>query len=337
MKRTLTQIATGAVLLMAALAARSAETPAAPAAPVFARIGDQVITQDDYDAAFAAAARSKFYHGKPPEGELAALQRTVGQQLVDRKLLLREAGLRQLHPDSAAIDKTVQGYEQRYANSAQWKQNRAAALPPLVARLEQDDLLAQLERNVRTGVAVSAQQVQAYYAANPAKFTEPEQLHVAVILMKVDPSSPTALWQETEAKVQALVARVRKGEDFAALARQFSNDDSAAKGGDMGYLHLGMLPEGTQLVLAPMQAGQTSDALRLLQGPAAFRLIDRKPARLLPLESVAVRARELAERDLGAQAWQEFLASLRLRSPAQLDTSRYLPLSEQAGARPLAQ
>ena len=118
--------------------------PAAPAAPakastpagsnsVFAKIGDTVITRKEYDEAFNAASRGKFYHGKPPENEIAVLQREVGDKLVARVLLLREAKRRGLRPDAAEIQKTVQTYEQRYANSEQWKKNRAQVLPGLVA------------------------------------------------------------------------------------------------------------------------------------------------------------------------------------------------------------
>lgn len=325
MKRTLHHLIHGIVLACAATAIHAAE---ASVGAVFAHVGEQLITQEEFDSAFAAAARSKFYHGKPPEQELAALQRTVGQQLVERSLLLAEARQRQLHPDSVAIAATVQGYEKRYAGSAQWQENRSRLLPPLVARLEQDSLLSQLEASVRA--SAGAADAQAYYLANPAKFTEPEQLHVAVILFKVEPSAPTTQWQETDAKAQAVAERARGGEDFAALARQYSADGSAAKGGDMGYLHLGMLPDGTQQALAKLQPGGTTDSLRLLQGLGVFRLVDRKQARLQPFEAVKVRAQELAQREQSERAWSGLIAALRVKTPAQLDTSRYLPLAAPA-------
>ena len=323
----------GAIVLALAGAAVGAE---APAAAPFARVGATVITQQDYDAAFALAARAKFYHGKPPQQELALLQREVGAQLVTRALLLREAGRRQLQPDAAAITASVQGYDQRYADSVQWKAQRETLLAPLVARLEQDSLLAQLEAQVRAAAAPGPAAVQAYYAANPAKFTEPEQLHVAVILFKVDPSAPTEQWIKVDQQAQAIALRARAGEDFAKLARQYSNDDSAQRGGDMGYLHLGMLPEGTQAALALLKAGGTTDSLRLLQGLGVFRLVERKPARLLGFEAVKVRAKELAQRDAGQRSWSALQLALRAAEPVRADESRFLPLQEQADARAIA-
>ena len=314
-----------AVLLSLALVAATA---AAAQSAVFAKVGDSVITLDEYNAAFSVASRGKFYHGKPPENEVALLQREVGEQMVARILLLREAKQRGLRADAAEIQKTLQTYEQRYAGSEQWKKNRSQALPPLQARLEQEDLLSQLEKTVRSSTKPNEKQVKAYYAAHQVKFTEPEQTRVSVILLKVDPSATSATWKKADEQAQALVKRVRAGEDFAALARQHSGDGSAQQGGDMGYLHSGMLPDGTQEALEKLKIGEISDSLRMLEGFALFRLTDRKAAKLHGFDAVKVRAQELAQREQSDAAWTAFVADLKAKTPAQIDPSRFLPLAK---------
>jgi parvulin-like peptidyl-prolyl isomerase len=153
-------------------------------------------------------------------------------------------------------------------------------------------------------------------------------------LLKVDPSAPTATWVATDARAQALVVRVRAGEDFGALARKYSADHSSAKGGDMGYIHGGMLPEGTVEAVAKLKAGETTNSLRVLQGMAVLQLVERKPARLMPFEAVKTRAGELAEREQGEQVWSSFVLALRAKTPAQLDQSRFLPLAAPGSAPP---
>lgn len=297
-------------------------------AGVFAKVGDTVIMHDEYRVAFDAAARGKFYHGKPPENEIALLQREVGDQMVTRILLLREVQRLGLKADAVAVQKTVQGYERRYAGSAQWAKNRDQALPPLIVRLEQEDVLSQLEKNVRSSVTVGAQQAKIYYAAHQEKFTEPEQIRVSVILLKVDPSATSATWQKADDQAKALVKRARAGEDFAALARQYSSDGTSAKGGDMGYLHSGMLPEGTQAALAKMKNAEISDSLRLLEGYAVFRMSDRKDAKLQEYDAVKVRAQELAQREQGNITWDTFVKDLKSKTKIQMDQSLFLALSK---------
>jgi len=314
--------------IIAATAAQTKVGSTAGPTSVFAKVGDAVITRKEYDEAFNAASRGKFYHGKPPENEIAILQREVADKLVARVLLLREAKRRGLRPDAAEIQKTVQTYEQRYANSEQWKKNRAQVLPGLVARLEEENLLSQLEKATRANVEADAKDAKAYFLKHPEKFTEPEKLRVSAILLKVDPSSPKAGWIKVDEEAQGLVKRLRGGADFAELARKHSADPSAQQGGDMGYLHAGMLPDGVQEVLSKLKPGETTDTVRLLEGIAVFRLVDRKPAQSHAFDEVKVRAQELAQRDQSETAWNGFVADLKKKTPAQIDQSGFLPLAK---------
>src|SRR5262245_20857196 len=93
----------GLALALGWFALVAAESRATDSPAVFARVGDTVITQKEFDDAFAVAARNRFYHGKAPEAEVAKLQREVGDALVNEALLLREARHRKLQPDAAAV------------------------------------------------------------------------------------------------------------------------------------------------------------------------------------------------------------------------------------------
>lgn len=296
---------------------------------VFAKVGDTVISHDEYNAALSAATRSKFYHGKVPEGGLALLQREVGDQLVSRVLLLREAKRRGLQPDQESVRKTLDGYERRYADSEQWKQNREQALPVLRNKLEEDSLLERLEKTVRATPAPSPKQVAAYYAAHPDKFTEPERLHLKVILLPVEPSSPKETWEKAEQDAQEILKQLREGADFSELARQRSGDaESAQQGGDLGYQHSGMLTGEVVAALAELKPGDLSPPVRVLQGYTVFRLIDRKLPRLVSFEASKERAQQLLQREQSEAAWAALAVRLKKKTPVIIDQSRYLPLVE---------
>ena len=296
---------------------------------VFAKVADIVISQEDYDAAFSAATRSKFYHGKPPDGEIAELQREVGDQLVAKVLLFREAKRRGLEPDADEVQKTLQGYEQRYSSSEQWKNNRARLLPNLTRQLERESILKKFEAVVRDVPVPDEQQVKDYYLAHQEKFTEPEQLRVAVILLKMDPSSSEMMWKKAEEEAAGIVKLLRRGEDFAALARTHSGDPSAEQGGDMGYLHNGMLPDPAQAVLDPAKPGEIVSPVRLLEGVAIFRLTDRKVSKLNTLDKVQDRARDLLRRDQAGMEWTLLIAKLKKETTVKVDQSRFMPLLEK--------
>jgi parvulin-like peptidyl-prolyl isomerase len=307
--------------------AAATDAPAAAAAP-FARVGETVITQQDFDNAFAQAARSKFYHGKTPDAELAKLQREVAGNLVDDVLLAREARRRNVAPDAAAVQKVVAGYEERYRDSAQWQANRARVLPGVVAKLEHDSVIEQLAKQVKTVAEPTPAQLERYYQAHKDKFTSPEQVHLQIILLKVDPSSPQAQWNGAKEEAAAIVARLKKGADFGELAKVHSGDASAERGGDLGYIHQGMLPAPAQEAVDRMKPGETSEPVQVLEGMAVLRLLERKAPVLNPLDSMRVRARDLYLRDQGDAAWTALLAKLRRDNPAKMDESRFLPLTK---------
>jgi parvulin-like peptidyl-prolyl isomerase len=313
-------------LLCALAAAFCVQATAQDAAP-FAKVGDTLITQQEFDAAFAQAAHAKFYHGKPPEGEVAALQREVGQSLVDDVLLWKEAQRRQLQPDAASVQQAIDGYEQRYQASEQWKANRARVLPGLKAKLERDSVLERLAQAVKSAGEPGAQDLALYWQTHQDKFTSPEQVHLAMILLKVDPSSPQPKWDAARDEGTSIVKRLRAGAGFSELAHLHSGDGSAERGGDLGYVHRGMLPEPAQKAVDKLQPGEISDAVVLLEGVAVFRLEARKTPKLNPLDDVRERARDLWKRDRADAAWTVFLERLRRETQVELDDSRFLPLA----------
>jgi len=328
--KTAAKVTARAVKPVAAVSPQvSAETPAAAAQKdmVFARMGDTVITFAEYDNAFANAARNKFYHGRAPEKDVATLQRTVGDDLVNRVLILREAKRRGVQPDEAEIRKTLDGYEQRYGNSEHWKKNKENILPGLTAKLEEDSIVAQLEKTVRAVPDPELAAVKAYYEANLDKFTEPERVRVSVILAPVPPTATQEEWDKAAESVSAVLKQIREGADFAETARTQSKAPTASQGGDMGYVHKGMLPQPIQDLLGTMKVGDVSEVLRLLEGVGLLKLTDRIEPRKHDFERVEQRARDLLKRDNADAAWKSLLAELRKASPAEVDESRFLPLA----------
>lgn len=299
-------------------------------APVFATVGNKVISAQEYENAVNAAARQKFYHGKPPEGEVDALFREIGDRLIERVLLADEAARRRIKPDAKKIDQAIASYEARYKDSAQWKQKRERLLPGLREKLEQQDVIEQLESAVRKQDKPTPADARAYYDAHPSAFTEPEKIRLALILLKVDPSSPKLAWDKATEEAQQIGHRLKKGADFEELAKLHSGDASSQKGGDLGYLHRGMLPENLQDKVDELKPGGLSEPIRMLEGIGVFRLIDRKPAAKRSFDDVAERAGDLLARERSDTAWKNFTAALRKQARVEIDTKRYPKLAASA-------
>jgi len=314
----------------AAVGAGERDAHQAATEETFATVGNAVISAQEYEAAFAMAVRRKYYHGRTPEGELDTLRLEVAESLINRVLLLAEAKRRRIQPDRAAVKRTVAGYEQRYRQSEQWQKNGKRMLAALTAQLEQQSQLERLEAGVRKTPEPSEAQALGYYEAHRDLFVEPEQVRLAVILLRVDPASPRIAWDKAAEEASTIVARLRKGASFEELARLHSSDSSAERGGDLGYLHRGMLPEGTQQVVDKLEQGMISDPIRVLEGVAVVRVVDRKPAQQRTFDQVRERAGDLWQREQADEQWRRLIAELRANATIRINTARY-PALAQAG------
>ena len=89
-------------------------------------------------------------------------------------------------------------------------------------------------------VAVTPEEMEKYYSDNPDQFRHPDVVRTSHILVPAGKNqTEDALAKQ---RIEDLMARVSKGEDFAALAREHSSSPSASRGGDVGYASRDMLP-----------------------------------------------------------------------------------------------
>ena len=326
----------GLVLLatLAGTPAVSGQTDASPATAegeeIFARVGDDVITRQKLEGAVTLAMRKKFYHFQPPEAERQSFRREVAHNVVTRTLLLQEAARRGLKADHDRVRQQLDSYERRYSNSERWQTEGEKMLEAVGIYLRQADQLRQLEQQVRAVALPTEQQIQEYYAAHPDKFTEPVRQRVSLILLTVDPSATSLVWQATLDEGAKLVSQLRAGADFSELARLHSGDSvSAEKGGDMGYLHQGMLGAGAEETLEALEIGAIPDPIRLLEGVAIFRVDDRIEPKLLPLSEVRVRARELWSKEQSDAAWSALEQRLWEITPVEIYDPALAPSIEK--------
>jgi len=323
-------------LLLSALALLSplalAQAPVPEATPVIARVDGRAIGVAQFEQALVAAVRQRFYHRAPPEGEMAGVRREVADSLIELALVSAEAGRRGIRPDAQAVERDLDRIEARFRDLPDWPRMREAQVARWKADLEERAAAEALERKVRGEVSPEPAQVRRFYDDNPAIFTEPEKVRVGVILLKVDPSAGKAARERARAEAARIRERLAKGADFAELAKIHSGDESASRGGDLGHVHRGALPEPVQAVADGLDGGAMSDPIDVLEGVAIIRVSERAAAALRPFDSVEGRARELLRRKAADEAWKAFVAALRSRARIEIDAKRMPELAAAPGA-----
>jgi parvulin-like peptidyl-prolyl isomerase len=321
-------------------AAVATPAPASAAAPeteeIFAVVNGTVITLKYFNTAYHMAARDKFYHGQAPDADVAILQRETGENLVRNVLLVEEAKRRGIKPDPGKVKKVLDDYDQAQQNNPQWQKTRAELLPEIKAGVEERGLVAELMAQMIGSVHdATAEQAKAYYESHREKFVEPEQVRISVILLKVDPGAGQAARDQATEEARGIVKSLKEGASFADMARLRSGDESAPQGGDMGYLHKGMLPASVQETVDKLQPGMLSEPFNVLDGVAIIHFDAIKLADPKKFEEVTERAGALWKRDEIQRVWDDLLARLKKQAKIQVNESRYLPLAkkEEAGKK----
>jgi len=282
-------------------------------------IDGEEIPIGEYVSALRRGMQQRFYHGTIPEEERKKFYKEVADDLIQRFLLVREARRRNIQPDADAVEAAVKRYDEKFQEDPGWAAAREEVLPRMRSKLEADSLVLRLEEQVKAVEKPTEKELKEFYGSNKELFTTPERVKVSLILLRVDPSSTSEVWQQASEEASAIVERLTKGADFAELARIHSSDESAQNGGDMGYMHSGMLGANAQKVLDIMEIGETSAPVIMLEGVAILRLEDRVTPKLNPLDAVHERAEKLYVRDMGNKAWENLIAELHSRAKIEVN------------------
>ena len=177
--------------------------------------------------------------------------------------------------------------------------------------------LVDVER-VRQQVTVPEAEIEAFYKQNIAQYSTPEQVTASHILFKLEGKDEAAV----RAQAEEVQKRAKAGEDFAALAKQFSEDESNnATGGSLGEFGRGsMVPEFEQVAFA-MKDGEISDVVKTSFGFHIIKVDKNSPAATRPLAEVRTEIEDQLKWQKAQQQAETVAKSLeaQMKTAADLD------------------
>lgn len=290
--------ASASLLPMALLLIAGCDRP--HAANVVATVNGHAILRADMDRMYAAQLGQQAQGQQPSPEQADSLRLNVARELIDEEIVEQRAAKMNLTATPEDVDAKLAEMKARYTEEEFSQQLKASSRTlddvkhDLRRSLTIDKLL---NKEINSKVSVSDSDITNYFNQHKAEFNLIEtQYHLAEIRVTGVPSSQPGNLQgskattdaEAKKKVQALKNRLDAGEDFGALAMNFSeNPESASNGGDMGF-HYESEMRGDPTVYAAvtkLKPGQVTEILPLLDaqtkkpvGYAIYRLLSREPA-----------------------------------------------------------
>lgn len=152
-----------------------------------------------------------------------------------------------------------------------------------------------------------------YYKAHPEEFGTPEMVRARHILLKTGKAASSAetIIERSRAKekADALLARIKAGEDFARLAAENSDDTaSKSKGGDLGFFPRGKMAAPFEAKAFAMKIGELSDVVETNYGFHIIKVEARKQAGAEPLNLVKEKVREKVKSFVKKSKTSEFMS-----------------------------
>ena len=336
--------------MSAAAATENAATGTNANAAMAALFGDPVIVKgkgfeikrSELDQVLSGAKANAAAQGQmlPPNFDLEILN-----QLITIQLLLQKATPADRAAGQADADLQYTNLLKRFGSQEKFELQLKAVgitMDELRAKASQEAVAkATLKREL--SVAVSEEDAKDYYTKHPADFEQPELAHVRhILLFSIDPATRTPLSTNSVAakrkQAESLLKRAKGGEDFAKLAKEFSEDPgSKEKGGELPEFARGqMVPEFEAAAFA-LSKDQTSDIVTSAYGFHIIKLLDKTAAKKIEYVTVAADIKEALSRQKISKLAPDLIKKLRAESKLEILDPALKALDEKVQAAQAAQ
>lgn len=261
----------------------------------------------EFEGNVLAIQKNLLEFGKPLTCKQVTTIRTeVLESMVRVELLYQESRKSGIKPDEKVVEQEIKALKQQSPNETEFKnelKRRNISEEILRARLEKNSSVQQyIERQFTAKTTVTGDEMLSYYEGHLDAFKQPLQVRVSHILLQTDPQWDAARKQEVHRKADQILNELKKGQDFAALARERSDGPTRTNGGDLGDIRMGQLEKQLESVVFSLKPGEISAVVETDHGFHVFKVVDIKPETVLAYDSVKDKIKQYLVQEKAKQA-----------------------------------
>lgn len=284
---------------------------------IAAQVEDKIITLEELRAEVAPLVpqiRANSRTRQEFDQNVTAVTREILRNLVDRVLIINAFNEKGYHIPRTYLDNEYNDYI-----ISEFNGDRSRFLEYLQAQGKSDLQFRQELRermivgfmrsqSMRTSTEISPRRVREYYEENRSQFYEEEGVKLRLIML-----APYAYESDDLMMQQAVALRTRllQGEDFATLAREYSQDDSRRRGGDWGWISRGELLPVLANTAFSLEPGEISEPVRVDEHLYILKVEDKREEGVKDLSRVRSEIEQAISSQLSRQAQERWLERLR--------------------------
>ena len=247
--------------------------------------------------------------------KLDALQDNAIQNLIDRVLIIKDfqkddkKHVPENFIDNQIADQLNEQFDNDRSKFLAYLRARGTTMRDYRKEVEEDIIYNyMMHQQHKSQSIVSPVRIEQYYKENKDRFYQDDSVHLRLIqLSRASGQSDGELKGQSE----AILLRLRSGEKFEDLAKEYSSDSRRAKGGDWGWMKRSDLkPEFSEPLFA-VKKGECSEPVVLPEGCFLLYAEDRKYAGIQPLDEVRDQIERILVQQMGREYEDRWLERLR--------------------------
>jgi parvulin-like peptidyl-prolyl isomerase len=289
-------------------------------------VGGDVITLSDVDAAMPWYGRAHLLdEGNPLDKEIRLREerKAVLEMLIEERLLQRVARQYNVKVEEEEINKTIEQMKQS-GNLDDARLTKELAANGFTLEGYRHFLKDQIMRSrvaemvVKPNLSMAEDKLREYYRNHAENYLAP-QVRVSQILIQVPAEAKPKDWETAKARIEKVLQRIKKGEQFEKMAALYSDDKATAhSGGDLGFFAKGEMIPTLEAIVFDIEVGQVTGVIQSSQGLHLFKVTDKKPGSLPAFEDVKNRVMVDYYREELMRLYTKWLEDLKARSDVEI-------------------
>ncbi len=254
--------------------------------------------------------------------------------IIEEKLQVQEGRKLNFTIDGSAIDTALEDIKKKNGLSDEQLQEmlkREGRSLKSYRRHIRDQLMVSKVTRFEIGrrAKISEESIAKYYTENPKEFWQEGKIRTRHILFIAERGSPEEFRKEKLQEAEKILLELQRGDDFAKLAMEHSEDISASNGGDVGFVGKGkMVPEFEEAVFN-LKPGQISGVVETEYGYHIIKVEEVLPGKTLTLEDVKNRIHQILIMQKQKQVYDAWMNELK--DSAFIEITLFEDAAENAG------
>ena len=293
---------------------QSAKKKLSPTDPV-AKVNGTTITRQDLDRAVKVLVSQNRLPQPLPAESLKQAEEAALDQLISAELLYQDGQKLEIKDlDKQVEDKISQNKAKFQSVDDFEKALKSVEMTEkdLKEFTRKDIVISNLiKKNIADKTTVTEADVKKFYDDNPDKFKQEPSVKASHILCGVNASATPEEKKKAKEKAEALLKKIKAGEDFATLAKSDSTCPSGKQGGDLGTFSKGQMVAPFEKAAFALKPGEVSDVVETQFGYHIIKLTERKEGGSIKFDEVKSKIQDFLKNQKVQKGVMDYLDALK--------------------------